>query len=35
VRYWGAATEHDRAVGTFEADWIGGLAVSPDGQSVI
>jgi Tol biopolymer transport system component len=35
LRYWDAATGQDRPVATIEADWIGGLSVSPDGQSIV
>ena len=35
LRYWDAATRQDRLVATLEADWIGSLSVSPDGQSVV
>ena len=35
LRYWDAATGQDRLVATLEADWIGNLSVSPDGQSVV
>jgi hypothetical protein len=35
LSYWDAATRQNRAVATLDADWIGGLTVSPDGQSVV
>jgi Tol biopolymer transport system component len=35
LRYWDAATGEDRPVGTFDANWVAGLSVSPDGRSVI
>jgi serine/threonine protein kinase/Tol biopolymer transport system component len=35
VSYWDAATRQNRAVATLDADWIGGLSVSPDGQSIL
>jgi Tol biopolymer transport system component/tRNA A-37 threonylcarbamoyl transferase component Bud32 len=33
--YWDAATGRDRMVATLEADFLQGLSVSPDGQSVV
>jgi Tol biopolymer transport system component len=35
LRYWDAATGRDRPVATLDADWIGGLSASPDGQSIL
>ena len=35
LRFWDAATGQDRPVATLEADWVGGLSVSPDGQSIV
>jgi Tol biopolymer transport system component len=35
LRYWDAATGQDRAVATLDAEWIGGLGVSPDGRSIV
>ncbi len=35
LRYWDAASGQDRLVATLEAEWIGGLSVSPDGQSLL
>ncbi len=35
LSYWDAATGQDREVATLEADWIGGLGVSPDGRNII
>jgi hypothetical protein len=35
LRYRHAATGQDRPVATFDAEWIAGLSVSPDGRSVI
>jgi eukaryotic-like serine/threonine-protein kinase len=35
LRYWDAATEQDRPVAALESDWIHGLSVSPDGQSLL
>jgi Tol biopolymer transport system component len=35
LRYWDAVTGQDRSVATLETAWLGGLAVSPDGRSVL
>jgi hypothetical protein len=35
LRYWDAATGQSRPVAKVEADWIGGLSVSPDGRSIL
>lgn len=35
LHYWEAATGRDRLVGSIEADWVGGLSVSPDGKKII
>jgi serine/threonine protein kinase len=35
LRYWDAATGRDRPVAAVEGEWVGGLAVSPDGQSLL
>jgi Tol biopolymer transport system component len=35
LRLWDAATGSDRLLGTIEADWVGGISVSPDGTRVI
>jgi serine/threonine protein kinase len=35
LRYWDATTGRDRPVATLDAEWIGGLSVSPDGQSIV
>jgi serine/threonine protein kinase len=34
LRFWDAASGQDRPVATLEADWVGGVSVSPDGQSI-
>ena len=35
LRYWDATTEGDRAVGSLDADYVGGLSVSPNGKRII
>jgi Tol biopolymer transport system component len=35
LRFWDAATEQDRPVTKLQADFIAGLSVSPDGQSIL
>jgi len=35
LRFWDATTGQDRLVAKLKADWIGGLSVSPDGQSIL
>ena len=35
LHYWDAAIGRDRLVGSIEADWVGGLSVSPDGKKII
>jgi dipeptidyl aminopeptidase/acylaminoacyl peptidase len=35
LRYWNASTGEDRPVGTFEADYLAGLAASPDGRTIL
>ena len=35
LRSWDAVTAQERPVGTIETAWLGGLAVSPDGKSIL
>ena len=35
LRNWDEATGQDRTVATLETAWLGGLSVSPDGQSIL
>ncbi len=35
LRYWDEATGLGRLVARLDADWIGGLSVSPDGKGVL
>ena len=35
LRLWDPATRRDRLLGKIEADWVGGLSISPDGTRVI
>ena len=35
LRYRDSATEQERPAAALEADWIGGLSASPDGQSLV
>jgi eukaryotic-like serine/threonine-protein kinase len=35
IRYWDAVTGVDRAVGTFEGEETGALAISPDGRNIL
>jgi hypothetical protein len=35
LRCWDAATGQDLALAALEADWVAGLSVSPDGQSIL
>ncbi len=35
LRHWNASTGEDRPVATFEADYLAGLAASPDGRTIL
>jgi Tol biopolymer transport system component len=35
LRFWDAASGQDRQVATLGAGWLGGVSVSPDGQSIV